>query len=119
MPRIPNRLDRFGALSLLTLTSFSLPGRSVAILSTTGDTIRHGPHHGAQKSTSTGSVLCSTTAGYSASPLSVSHGKVWPQLPQCRTPAAAGGTRFILPQFGQRTSAGSFAVAFISSALSS
>src|ERR1700736_4376407 len=110
MPRMPKRRERLGALSLLTLTSFSLPGRSVAILSTTGDTIRHGPHHGAEKSTSTGSVLCSTTAGYSASPLSVSHGKVWPQLPQCGTPPAAGGTRFILPQFSQRTSPGSLAV---------
>src|SRR4029077_8668960 len=114
-PPMPNRRDRFGALSLLTLTSFSLPGRSVAIFSTVGDTIRQGPHQGAQKSTSTGSALCSTTAEYSASPLSVSQGSVWPQLPQCGTPPAAGGTRFVLPQFGQRISPGSFAVAFIGS----
>src|ERR1700694_4037049 len=113
MPRMSNRLDRFGALSLLTLTSFSLPGRSVAIFSTVGDTIRQGPHHGAQKSTSTGSALCSTTAGYSASPLSVSHGNVWPQLPQCGTPPAAGRTRVVLPPFEQRTRDGSFAVPFI------
>src|SRR5260370_37307932 len=115
MPRMPKRRERLGALSLLTLTSFSLPGRSVAIFSTIGDTIRQGPHHGAQKSTSTGSVLCSTTAEYSASPLSVSQGSVAPQLPQCGTPPAAGGTRFFLPQFWQGTSPGSFAIAFISS----
>ena len=115
MPRIPNRCDRFGASSLLTLTSLSRPGRSVAICSTMGDTIRQGPHQGAQKSTSTGSVLCSTTAGKSGSPLSVSQGKVAPQLPQCGTPVAAGRTRFVLPQFGQRTSAGSLAVAFTGS----
>src|SRR5712691_4156780 len=115
IPRMPNRRDRFGALSLLTLTSLSRPGRSVAICSTMGETIRQGPHHGAQKSTSTGKVLCSTTAGNSASLLSVSQGSVAPQLPQCGTPLAVGGTRFILPQFGQRTNAGSFAMAFIAS----
>src|SRR5258708_23930559 len=115
IPRMPNREDRFGALSLLTLTSLSRPGRSVAICSTMGETIRQGPHHGAQKSPSTGNVLCSTTAGNSASPLSVSQGNVAPQLPQCGTPLAAGRMRFILPQFGQRISAGSFAMAFIGS----
>src|SRR6202521_6088852 len=95
MPRIPNRWDRFGALSLLTFTSLSLPGRSVAIFSTMGDTIRQGPHQGAQKSTRTGNELSSTTAGKSVSPLSVSHGIVAPQLPQCGTPLAAGRTRFV------------------------
>src|SRR2546423_13641128 len=112
MPRMPNRRDRFGALSLLTLTSLSRPGSSVAIFSTMGDTMRQGPHQGAQKSTRTGNELCSTTAGKSASPLSVSHGNVAPQLPQCGTPVAAGRTRFILPQFGQRTGARPLAAAF-------
>ncbi len=115
MLRIPNRRDTFGASSLLTLASLSRPGSSVAIVSTIGETMRQGPHHGAQKSTSTGSELCSTTAGKSASPLSVNHGKVAPQLPQCGTPVAAGRTRFVLPQFRQRTSAGSLAVAVIGS----
>src|SRR5260370_32497772 len=113
MPRIPNRWERFGALSVLTLTSLSRPGRSFAICSTAGDTIRQGPHHGAQKSTSTGTVLCSTTDGKSASPLSVSHGNVEPQTAQWGTPLAAGLTRFILPQFGQPTSPDSFGGASI------
>ena len=39
---------------MFSLTTFSSPSRSLAISSTTGATIRHGPHHGAQKSTSTG-----------------------------------------------------------------
>ena len=39
--------------SVLSLTTFS-SGRSPAISSTIGATIRHGPHQGAQKSTSTG-----------------------------------------------------------------
>ena len=85
----------------------------MAIFSTIGDTMRHGPHQGAQKSTMTGSELCSTTAGKSDSPLSVNQGKVAPQLPQCGMPLAAGRTRFILPQFGQRIRAGSFMTALI------
>src|SRR3981189_2795045 len=104
---MPNRRDRSGALSLLTLTSFTLPGSSAAIFSTIGETIRQGPHHGAQKSTRTGNVLCSTIAGNSASPLSVSHGSVAPQLPQCGTPLAAARTPFILPHVRQPTHGGS------------
>src|ERR1700694_2876232 len=102
MPRMPNRWDKFGALSLLTFTSLTLPGRSVAIFSTMGDTIRQGPHQGAQKSTRSGNELCSTTAGNSPPPLRVGHGTAAPQLPQCGTPLAADRTRFILPQLGQR-----------------
>src|ERR1022692_234520 len=44
---------------MLTLTSFRL--RSSAIFSSTGATAWHGPHHSAQKSTSTGSPLSSTS----------------------------------------------------------
>src|ERR1700739_1017388 len=47
---------------MLSLTTFSSPARSLAISSTTGATIRHGPHHGAQKSTSTGFSDSSTSA---------------------------------------------------------
>src|SRR3981081_2522692 len=110
MPRVPKRCERFGALSVLTLTSLTLPGMSLAICSTTGETTRHGPHQGAQKSTSTGSVLCCTTVENAASPLSVSHGNVAPHEPQCGTPLAAARTRFILPQLGQRISGASSAV---------
>src|SRR6266511_65451 len=39
---------------MLTFTSVSSPGRSSAILSSTGETAWHGPHHSAQKSTRTG-----------------------------------------------------------------
>src|SRR5947209_1288683 len=44
----------FWLSSMLSLTTLSASARSLAISSTTGATIRHGPHHGAQKSTSTG-----------------------------------------------------------------
>jgi hypothetical protein len=36
------------------LTTFNCPARSRACASTAGETIRQGPHQGAQKSTSTG-----------------------------------------------------------------
>ena len=48
--------------SMLSLTTFSSSARSCAISSTTGATIRHGPHHGAQKSTSTGTSDSMTSA---------------------------------------------------------
>ena len=40
-------------LSTLTLPT-AISGWAAAISSTTGDTMRHGPHHSAQKSSSTG-----------------------------------------------------------------
>src|SRR4051794_9556589 len=48
--------------STLSLTTFSAPLRSLAISSRTGATTRHGPHHGAQKSTSTGVSASRTSA---------------------------------------------------------
>src|SRR5450755_3372979 len=48
--------------SMLSLTTLRVSPRSVAISSTTGDTRRHGPHHGAQKSTSTGTSDSMTSA---------------------------------------------------------
>src|SRR4051794_4216395 len=53
------RCDTWGASSALTLTSLMLPAFSVASCSSTGLTIRQGPHHGAQISTSTGRVAWS------------------------------------------------------------
>src|SRR5437762_8592233 len=54
-------------LSFTTLSSL----RSDAIRSSTGATAWHGPHHSAQKSTSTGSPLCSTSFSNVASVTSV------------------------------------------------
>ena len=48
------------------LHDFVEPLRIAAIVSTIGDTCRQGPHHGAQKSTITGSSLCSTSASHCA-----------------------------------------------------
>src|SRR5437660_4120075 len=46
---------------MLTLTSFRSPFRSSTIRSRTGETAWHGPHHSAQKSTSTGVSLARTS----------------------------------------------------------
>src|SRR2546423_15694117 len=43
-----------GLASMSSLTTGTLSASSVAISSSTGPTLRHGPHHSAQKSTSTG-----------------------------------------------------------------
>src|SRR4051812_14774579 len=50
-----------GFSSMFSLTMRSLSPCSLAISSSTGATILHGPHHSAQKSTSTGTSLFSTS----------------------------------------------------------
>ncbi len=57
-----NWIAVFWFSSMLSLTTFSSSARSCAISSTTGATMRHGPHHGAQKSTSTGTSDSMTSA---------------------------------------------------------
>src|SRR5215216_4339073 len=52
---------------MLSFTTFSLPFISVAISSSAGAIMRHGPHHSAQKSTTTGLVDFSTSASKFAS----------------------------------------------------
>jgi hypothetical protein len=53
--------------SVLSLAKRTFPSYSVASCSTTGAMARHGPHHGAQKSTSTGCSALSTLASKSLS----------------------------------------------------
>src|SRR5215469_145255 len=52
---------RFGLSSVFNFTNFALPACEEATFSTTGPSILHGPHHGAQKSTSTGWLEPSTS----------------------------------------------------------
>src|SRR6202008_1055580 len=56
-----------GLSSTLSLTILTLPLSEPAISSSAGAIILHGPHHSAQKSTTTGSVALSTWASKSAS----------------------------------------------------
>ena len=62
MPAMPNRVSIAGLASTSIFAILSLPSCSLAISSSTGATIRQGPHHSAQKSTSTGSLDLSTSA---------------------------------------------------------
>src|SRR5688500_1148212 len=54
MERIPNIPDTCGNSSVFNLATRRRPPVIPATFSTSGATIRHGPHQGAQKSTSTG-----------------------------------------------------------------
>ncbi len=67
MPRIWNCCARSWFSSVLTLTTLILPAFSSASCSSTGPSARQGPHHGAQKSTST---------SWEAEALTTSAGKV-------------------------------------------
>src|SRR5689334_22001902 len=57
----------FGLSSTLSLTILTLPPSEPAISSSAGAIMRHGPHHSAQKSTTTGSFALSTSVSKSAS----------------------------------------------------
>src|SRR3954449_1246523 len=61
MPRTPYLRGVCGFSSMLTFATVTLPSISVANSSRKGAIILHGPHHSAQKSTSTGSLARSTT----------------------------------------------------------
>ena len=63
--------------------------------------MRHGPHHGAQKSASTGTGLAATPSLKSAVEISTTQGRADPHVAQCGTPAATTLTRFFWPQRGQ------------------
>jgi hypothetical protein len=99
----PNLCCSLGELSTLTLTSLILPASSVASCSSAGLTMRHGPHQGAHRSTSTGTDGASAIAAKVSSPASTIHGSGLWQLPQCGVPFATAGTRFRRPQCGHLT----------------
>jgi hypothetical protein len=75
-----------------------------ATSSRAGLTMRHGPHQGAHRSTTTGRDAAPATSGNVVSPASAVQGSGWWQLPQRGMPDAAAGTRLRCPQWRQRTS---------------
>src|SRR5262245_33242972 len=82
------------------------PAFDAATRSSSGATIRQGPHQGAQKSTTTGRAAPRTSAS-KATALGASIGsfggaRTVPQLPHFAS-FAVNGTRFFLPQEGQAT----------------
>jgi hypothetical protein len=84
MLRMLKRAARFGWSSVLTFTSRTCGSSWAAACSKAGAIMRQGPHHGAQKSTSTGiwlrAMWRSNPASSSASGAPVNSG--WWQLPQ-------------------------------------
>ncbi len=70
----PNRWDTCGETSTFTLTSLTRPARSRASYSSTGLTMRQGPHQGAHKSTMTGILAASATSPKVVSSASAIHG---------------------------------------------
>ena len=84
-----------GLSSTLTLTTLTLPAYLSARRSSTGATMRHGPHQGAQRSTSTNSLVVVTCAK-SASVASAIQGRSRLQDAQRGRPVAAAGTRFLV-----------------------
>lgn len=99
--RMSKRAERRGDLSTSTLTSFTAPARSLAKWSRAGLTSRQGPHHTAQKSTSTGTGDSSAISVKSLSSASTIHGNSWWQFAHLGRPLALEGTRFGLPHRGQ------------------
>src|SRR6186713_148269 len=55
--RMLKACESSGFSSELIFTSLTRPPKSCATLSRVGPSVRHGPHHGAQKSTTTGTVF--------------------------------------------------------------
>src|SRR3954462_14956716 len=91
-----------GASSTLSLTTFMRPELASARRASAGETIRQGPHHGAQKSTTTGTDAVISSANESRS-ASTSHGSFVPHTAHCGTPSGLAGTLLGLPQLGQVT----------------
>src|SRR5690349_3415850 len=92
---------------MLTLVNLIVPARSPATRSSAGLTMRHGPHQGAQKSTSTGVGDRSTTCVKLSSPASTIHGNGRWHAAQAGAPEAEAGTRLRFRQCGQATIRGS------------
>lgn len=89
-----------GLSSTFTLTTLRRPANSFDRSSRMGPTIRHGPHHGAQRSTTTAGAALASMSNVSSVAFT-SHGRTLAQLPQCGAPRALGRILFFLPQFGQ------------------
>src|SRR5687767_10838369 len=93
-----------GASSTLSLTTLRRPAWSRAASCTTGSTHLHGPHQGAQKSTSTGTDALISASKLAAS-AGTSHGRCRRQFAHRGTPSYLGATRFLVSQWGHLTTA--------------
>ena len=87
----PKRCCSLGESSTLTFTSLRRPAMSVATCASAGLTIRHGPHQGAHRSTTTGTDARSATSAKVSSPASTIQGSGLWQLAAARDPGGRGG----------------------------
>ncbi len=97
MLRIAKRIASAGSASVSTLIKRALPASSAAVCSKTGAKLRHGPHHGAQKSTTTGRSSPSSASKVWLVALTTlpSNSSCWQRphfAPSCRR---SSGTRFL------------------------
>lgn len=102
MARTSKRVEMPGASSALTLTSLIRPANSPARCSRAGLTARHGPHHGAQMSTKTGSTEPVTTLANVSFPASPIQGSGALHFAHRGMPLVAHGTRFLVPHDAHR-----------------
>jgi hypothetical protein len=65
MPCTPKRAARPWLASTSTFASTTLPSRACSAASSAGPSVRHGPHHSAQKSTTTGTSFERSTTSRS------------------------------------------------------
>src|SRR4051794_17146363 len=100
MLRALNSRESRGFSSTLTFTTFKRPVYSAASCSRMGETKRHGPHHGAHRSTTTETEAFDST-GKVASVASTTQGRAVPQLPQNGVPRSLGRILFDFEQLGQ------------------
>ncbi len=105
MPRTLYRDASSGNLSVSTFSTTARPARSRATCATWGAAIRQGPHHAAQKSTRTGTLLVRTISSKSSGLTSTGSaigGSVVLQAPHLPVSARCfAGIRFGFPQDGQ------------------
>src|SRR5262245_46315771 len=102
--RMRKRSPSSGRASVLTFTTTNRPAFDAATFASSGATIRQGPHHGAQKSTTTGSPALRTSASNTAT-LGISTGSdgggsALLHLPQ-RASRPENGSRFFWPHEAQ------------------
>ena len=89
--RILKACDSSGFSSELTFTSLTRPPNDSATLSRVGPSARHGPHQGAQKSTTTGTVFEASTTSRSKVAVVTSMAR---HCTAPSVPAVAAGVRF-------------------------
>src|SRR5262245_42793326 len=101
--RIVKRSPSSGSASVLTFTTTYRPALLAATLISSGATRRHGPHHGAQKSTTIGTFESRTSASNAAAlGISIGSALAGRSVPHfLHLPGRPNRTRLRCPQEGQ------------------